>query len=285
MATILRRIGVIPKSLSLHELRFASTQIHRTAVIDEMRTAHEVLTKTEIRAFCHRIGFVFRDQNILNEALLHHSKEPEDIHNNARLESYGSRILSLLATEHTFAHYPNLPPRALSDIVQSLTKTSTLATIANNMGLKRVVQYSQKEGKTPQENGQADALADSLQALIAAIYIDQGPSAAKSFVNRYVLSRTDLDFKKFLDQDRPKVQLYEHLKRNGEAKPEYKLLDESGRYTHEPVFAVGLYVDGRLLSKGVGQSIKKAEEDAARKYIVDFLLQSATPSSLPSDKL
>eukprot|EP00002_Diphylleia_rotans_P005568 TRINITY_DN1473_c0_g1_i1.p1 TRINITY_DN1473_c0_g1~~TRINITY_DN1473_c0_g1_i1.p1 ORF type:complete len:286 (-),score=80.99 TRINITY_DN1473_c0_g1_i1:293-1150(-) len=285
MATLLRRLGVFSTPLHMNASRFASTQAQRSDVIVDMRAAHEVLAKTEIRAFCHRIGFIFKDQNLLNEALLHHSKEPEDLSSNARLEAYGSRILSLLATEQIFSHYPNLPPRALSDIVQTLTKTSTLAMIANNMGMKRVVQYTQKEGKTPQENGQADALADSLQALIAAIYIDQGPKAAKNFVGRYVLSRTDINFKQFLDQDRPKVQLYEHLKRNGESKPEYKLLDESGRYTHEPVFAVGLYVDGKLLSKGVGQSIKKAEEEAARKYLVDFLLESASPASLPSDAL
>ena len=139
--------------------------------------------------------------------------------------------------------------------------------------------------RAPQEDkenppGSEKIAANAFEALIGAIYIDQGPKAARGFVQRFVMDH-HVDLGDALDLSNPKKVLNEVLRQRGK-KAEFVLRTETARQTHNPTFVVDLVIDGDAVTEGAGASIKDAERDATRQLLEDFYLKFESELKLPS---
>lgn len=219
--------------------------------------------KTEILE--KKLGIKFKNPKLLAQALVHRSylNEVSDprIRSNERLEFLGDSILSFLISEWFFKEFSDYPEGALTNLRSNIVRTSSLAQIAQKLKVGEYLLLSKGE----EESGGAQnpaILADTLEAVIGAIYLDQGIKVTKNFIKekftpliKEVIKKGELKDAKSLLQE--KVQ--EELKQT----PIYKTLKEEGP-DHDKTFTVGVYAQGKLLAKEEGKSKQEAEEQAAR---------------------
>jgi ribonuclease-3 len=210
------------------------------------------------------LGVTFKDKNLLQTALVHRSylNENRGFHlpHNERLEFLGDAVLELVVTEHLYRNYPN-PEGELTNLRAALVNYKMLAEIANRLGVEPHLLLSRGEAK---DTGRARQviLANALEALIGAIYLDQGMEIAKVFIEREVLKQLPAIIQNgaYLD---PKSKLQELVQDKLAITPMYKVLSESGP-DHAKVFEVGVFIGETLLGKGSGPSKQDAEVLAAQ---------------------
>lgn len=211
------------------------------------------------------ISYVFKDKNLVKEALTHRSYLNENpswkLPDNERLEFLGDAVLELEVTEELFNRYPEYKEGQLTGLRAALVNYLMLAEVAKSFGLEKSVLLSRGEAK---DTGRARdvILANAIEALIGAMYLDSNYKTVKKFVNEFVMSHLEEVIKGGLYKD-PKSSLQEKTQEKYKITPNYKVLSETGP-DHDKIFTVGVYVGSKLIAKGSGHSKQEAEAEAAR---------------------
>lgn len=219
----------------------------------------------QLRDFEKRIKVHFKDQQLLHQVFVHRSYLNENpgfpLNHNERLEFLGDAVLELVVTEHLFRTYPN-PEGELTNWRSALVKGQMLATIAQELEMGNYLYLSRGEEKS---GGKARALilANTFEALIGAIYLDQGYPASQAFVSRFLLGRLPEILEKGLHVD-AKSHLQELSQEERGVTPSYKVLSESGP-DHAKQFKVGVFIRDEMIGVGDGNSKQAAEQAAANQ--------------------
>ena len=222
----------------------------------------------ESRAFAEKLGLTFSDQNLLTQALTHRSWLNENRGHarghNERLEFLGDAVLELVSTRFLYDKFPEKPEGELTALRAALVNSTTLAEVAGAIGINDHLLLSRGEAK---DTGRARQflLANALEALIGAIYIDQGYEAAQRFIEKHLLPKIDDIVNNRLWQD-GKSAFQEKAQEAEGATPTYAVIRETGP-DHDRHFTVGVYVRGNLVAEGSGRSKQDAEQDAARNAL------------------
>ena len=206
----------------------------------------------------------FKDKNLIKQAAVHRSYLNEhtsfELDHNERFEFLGDAVLELVVTEYLFLNYPN-PEGDLTNWRASLVNSKMLAKISTEIEIEEFLYLSRGEQK---DTGKARQyiLANAMEALIGAIYLDQGWDASKEFITNFILKELPeiLDKKLYLD---PKSNFQELAQEKTGITPNYKVLGETGP-DHKKEFEVGVYLKDDLIAKGKGLSKQEAQEEAAR---------------------
>lgn len=211
-----------------------------------------------------RLKVNFKNPQLLEQALVHRSYLNEHpnfkLKHNERLEFLGDAVLELVVTEYLFQNYPN-PEGELTSWRAALVNTKMLAQIASQLALEEYLLMSQGEIK---DGGRArkSILANTLEAVIGATYLDQGYSVAQNFIKSNILVKLDdiLEKELFIDA---KSKFQEWAQENKNTTPHYQVLSQSGP-DHDKKFIIGVYLGKELIAKGRGKSKQQAETQAAQ---------------------
>lgn len=221
-----------------------------------------------LQSFEKRIGVSFDNEKLLREAFTHRSylnenREPGLAHNE-RLEFLGDAVLELVVTRHLFDAYPRSTEGDLTSYRSALVNAQTLSGVAQDLGMNGYMLLSRGEAK---DTGRARQflLANAFEALVGAIYLDQGYDAAAAFIRRYLLPRTEEIVERELWRD-AKSLFQEKAQDVVGTTPSYATLEESGP-DHDKHFIIGVYLGKELVAKGEGKSKQEAEQEAARRAL------------------
>ena len=213
-----------------------------------------------------RIGYRFRDRGLLEHALTHRSKAHEDpsggVIDNESLEFLGDAVLGLVIADALCRRYPHSSEGHKSKIKAMLVSTASLAELAERLDLGEHMILGRGEEKTGGRRKQA-LLADTCEALIAAVYIDGGLEPARQFILRE-LGETLLQAGRpdYFGRDH-KSRLQEALQSLGRSLPSYRVSGEAGP-EHRKLFHVEVLVGGEVIAQGTGRTKKDAEQEAAK---------------------
>ncbi|MDD3887843.1 MAG: ribonuclease III [Patescibacteria group bacterium] len=213
------------------------------------------------------IGIKFKDIKLLNQALVHRSYLNENtafkLDNNERLEFLGDAVLELVVTQHLYKNYSN-PEGDLTNWRSALVNTNMLSKQAKALDYDSFLYLSRGEAK---DTGKARdvILANAFEAVIGAIYLDQGWDVAKDFIERKIIAELKkiLDEKLYID---PKSRLQEEIQEKLKVTPTYQVLKEWGP-DHARKFKIGVYLEDKLLGEGEGDSKQEAQVNAAKNAL------------------
>jgi ribonuclease III len=206
----------------------------------------------------------FTNQELLRQALVHRSYLNEnqnfELPHNERLEFLGDAVLELAVTEYLYQQYPN-PEGELTNWRASLVNSQMLATIAHRLGLEEYLYLSRGEAKDTSTKARNYILANTFEAVVGAIYLDQGYAASQKFILEQVIPELPeiLASKSYQD---PKSRFQEIAQEKLRITPLYKVLEETGP-DHNKEFGMGVYLDNELIAVGVGSSKQEAQVKAA----------------------
>lgn len=213
-----------------------------------------------------RLGYRFRDRDLLERALTHRSRAHEDasgaVTDNESLEFLGDSVLGFVVADELFRTFPQSDEGEKSKIKASLVSTTMLAALARRIGLGEYLVLGRGEEKTGGRRKQA-LLADGYEALIAAIYLDGGIEAARSFVIAQLAPAIASAREPSCPQHDHKSTLQEFLQARSRPLPEYRLAAETGP-DHRKVFQVELWIGDEVVTSAIGRTKKEAEQEAAR---------------------
>lgn len=209
------------------------------------------------------IGYTFRDITLLENALSHSSYANERWHNglksNERLEFLGDSVLGMVVAEHLYRTCPDRPEGELSRMRADMVCETSLAAIAVKLNLGQQLLLGHGEAISG-GNKRASILADAVESVIAAIYLDGGFASAKSFIERFVLTGATVEQPRNMDY---KTALQELIQQKKGQVISYRLVRQSGP-DHNKEFVVQVCVNDQVVGEGIGSSKKRAEQDAAR---------------------
>jgi ribonuclease-3 len=214
------------------------------------------------------IGITFSNKDLLTEALTHRSYLNEyprwPLPHNERLEYLGDAVLELLVSEELFKKFPDEPEGQLTVFRAALVNYQILAKVAERIGMQKFILMSRGEKK---DTGRAREviLANAMEALVGAIYLDQGLEKMRPFVREFVMSNLDevLTTRSYKDA---KSELQEVVQEKLKLTPTYKMIEETGP-AHKRIFTMGVYYGDRLIAKGLGPSKQEAELEAAKNAL------------------
>ncbi|MES2995081.1 MAG: ribonuclease III [Patescibacteria group bacterium] len=218
----------------------------------------------EFKTHAEQLGLAFKDLDIFIEALTHRSYLNENRgagNHNERLEFLGDAVLELAVTHFLFNRFPNKPEGDLTAYRAALVNTYSLADVAERIGLNDMLLLSKGEKK---DTGRARLiiLANAFEALLGAIYLDQGYVAAEAFVATHLYSKIDNVIATGSYQD-AKSHFQEIAQDKKSTTPTYKTLSEVGP-DHDKHFTVGVYLGDEKVAEGTGRSKQEAEQSAAQ---------------------
>ncbi len=216
--------------------------------------------------FEKKIGYSFKNKELLHEALSHSSyanEQKKGRNSNERLEFLGDSVLSIVVSEHLFTHFKHLPEGELTKIRASLVCEKALFEFAKKIDLGRHILI----GKGEEHSGgreRPSIVSDAFEAVIAAIYLDGGMDAAKKYILGFIPKDLDKNSSKALHDY--KTVLQEIIQRNPEEKVEYVLKDQTGP-DHDRKFVVQVCLNSNVIGQGEGHSKKQAEQLAAKEAL------------------
>jgi ribonuclease-3 len=215
------------------------------------------------------LSLEFKNRDLLIEAFCHRSylNEHPDFYlpHNERLEFLGDAVLELIVTEYLYKKYPEKNEGELTNWRAALVNAKILGELAKELGFNDFLLLSKGEEK---ETGKARLyiLANTFEALIGAIYLDQGYEVAKNFVEKNLIEKKLPEIiEKGLFKD-PKTRFQEEAQERVKITPTYKVLEEWGP-DHAKHFIVGVFLGNELVAKGEGTSKQEAEEEAAKNAL------------------
>ncbi len=214
------------------------------------------------------LGVEFANRNHLLSAVTHRSylnehREATQEHNE-RLEFLGDAVLELIVTDYLYHKYPEKPEGELTAVRAALVNTVSLSDSAQKLGLGDFMLMSKGEAK---DTGRARQyiLANAFEAVIGAVYLDQGYAAAEKFIGEQLFLKTDRIVEKKLWQD-AKSRFQELSQEKVSITPSYEMLSQVGP-DHDRVFTVGVFLREEKIAEGTGRSKQEAEQDAAERAI------------------
>ncbi len=211
-----------------------------------------------------RINITFKDKDLLDTAFVHKSYVNEHRNkkseHNERLEFLGDAVLELVTTDYLYKTYPDKGEGVLTNWRSALVKGKQLAEISQDLELGFYLYLSRGEERSGGRKKNF-ILANTMEALIGAIYLDQGFEAVHDFIDQYILKQLG----KILDQGLH-IDAKSHFQEISQevmgATPEYRLLKEEGP-DHDKQFTMGAYINNEFVAEGKGSSKQKAEQEAA----------------------
>ncbi len=211
-----------------------------------------------------KIGYTFSDKNLLKTALTHTSYAYENrVESNERLEYLGDSILEFVSSKYLFENFKKLSEGEMTKVRAYAVCEDSLYKIAEKHNFSDFL-YLGKSEKMSHSIKKA-LIADSVEAVIAAMYLDGGLDPVERFILENIKDQIEFASKNVGLKDY-KTVLQEELQKNGEVCIQYILVKEEGP-DHEKVFTIDVECDGQKLAQGVGKSKKKAEMEAARKAL------------------
>ncbi|UCE99560.1 MAG: ribonuclease III [Planctomycetota bacterium] len=212
------------------------------------------------------IGYNFCNRNLLSKAFTHSSLVDNRLLSNERLEFLGDAILAVVICETLFERFPSYLEGDLTKVKSTLVSRRTCARIARHLGLQKFVQVG--KGMTSSRALSSSVSASLLEAIIAAIYIDGGLEAARSFILRTFASLLDRADAK-ASQGNFKSLLQQYAQRELNTTPVYRLLDEKGP-DHDKCFESEVIIAARHFQSAWGVNKKEAEQKAAFNALVEL---------------
>ena len=236
------------------------------------------------RNFASLLGFQFRDPSLFERALVHrsycneHGMDASESYE--RLEFLGDAVLELIVSDNLYAQFPEADEGQLTKSRSSLVRGKVLAGVARRLGLGEMLLVGQGvEASGGRE--QDSVLAATLEAVIAAVYLDQGLEAATQFINQHMAPELADNVGRGEPPENPKSRLQELLQGQGHPTPSYRLTGREGP-DHNPVFSVEAVVCESVI--GAGRGGKKSEaEHAAAEAALEIVLSNGI-SALLNDK-
>jgi len=233
--------------------------------------------RREFEALERRLGYRFKDRGLLEHALTHKSRAHEDasggVADNESLEFLGDAVLGFVVADMLFQEFPQYDEGQKSKVKAALVSTAALSILAERLGLGEHLLLGRGEEKTGGRRKQA-LLADTCEALIAAVYLDGGIEEARRLLLRELAedigrARTPEFLRDF------KSALQEHLQSHERPLPDYVIASATGP-DHDKLFHVEVRVEGELLAEAVGRTKKDAEQEAARRALEKMLAEGAS---------
>jgi ribonuclease-3 len=219
------------------------------------------------------------DGKLLNEALTHKSytyeRKMNPQMNNEKLEFLGDSVLGLVISQHVFETYPEVTEGGLSKVKSVVVSAQILSEKAKKLDLGDYLLLGKGEEKSGGKNRPA-LLADSLEAVIGAIYLTGGLKSARKLVLGLLIEDVDNVFSGRMEKDH-KTMLQEHFQKTQKVAPRYEVIKEWGP-DHNRNFEAACVVNGKTIGTGVGKSKKEAEQLAAQEAIRKHKILSTTPS-------
>lgn len=216
-----------------------------------------------------KLGFEFNDIRLLVTALTHRSyvNEHKKTHeHNERLEFLGDAVLELVSSDYLYRNF-DYPEGVMTAIRAALVRTESIGDAGKELGYEPLVRLSRGE-KQGSERAHDVILADCFEAVIGAIYLDQGYEVAREFIAKHILVKTEMVIEEGLWRD-PKSYVQELAQKVDGITPVYKTLKEEGP-DHDKLFTVGLYVGASLKGVGQGHSKQEAQTAAAREGVKKY---------------
>jgi ribonuclease-3 len=211
------------------------------------------------------VGVKFEDKNLLIQAFTHRSYINENrdtkLKHNERLEFLGDAVLELVTTEFLYEKFPNRNEGELTAIRAALVNTITISEVSSELGFNAELLLSKGEAKDLGRARQA-ILANTFEAVIGAVYLDQGYEAAKIFISKNLLPRTEGIIENSLWVD-AKSKFQEKAQEFSGSTPMYRTLEETGP-DHDKQFKVGVFIGETQVATGEGRSKQDAEQESAR---------------------
>lgn len=212
------------------------------------------------------LEYKFKDKELFNKALRHKSFANEkNIESYEKLEFLGDSILGFLVSEYIFSNYKKLKEGEMTKLRATVVCEDSLYKVALNLNLENKILLGNSE-KKDKRGIKKSIIADIVEAIIAAIFLDGGIENARKFVIK--------NFKELIEEASNnigkkdfKTVLQEKIQVNGNRKIEYMVLKEDGP-DHNKIFEIGIKIDDVLIAKGEGTSKKKAEMEAAKNAIL-----------------
>lgn len=218
-----------------------------------------------ILEFSRTVGVTFRDMHLLRIAFTHRSyvneHRDEGAEHNERLEFLGDAVLELVVTTFLFEKFPDRTEGDLTAYRAALVNTNTISDAAVQLGMNNFLRLSRGEAR---DTGRARQyiLANTFEAVIGAMYLDQGYDAAKHFIAAHIFPLVDEVVRKRLWQDN-KSRFQEEAQERLSITPSYATLNEQGP-DHNKRFTVGAFLAEHLVARGEGSSKQEAEQSAAK---------------------
>ena len=226
------------------------------------------MQKEKLNELERKIGLSFHNKDLLLQALTHRSYLNENtkwhLDHNERLEFLGDAVLELVVTEYLFERYGN-PEGELTNWRAALVNAKMCAAVAAELSLEKYLFLSHGESKDSGTKAREYILANALEALIGAMYLDKGYELTAQFITRWVITKLPEVLELGLWMD-PKSRLQESAQELLGVTPTYKVTSETGP-DHDKQFVVGVYLEKEKVAEGVGSSKQEAQVDAAEKAL------------------
>lgn len=235
-----------------------------------------MLRPNPYRSLEQTLGHRFRKRRHLQTALTHpsalHEGADEGVDNNQRMEFFGDAVLGMLAAEWLTLNCPDLREGRMTQIRSDLTNGNTLAQVGRAWNISAHLILGRGEDNTGGRDRDSN-LADAVEAILAAVYLDGGIRAVRKVFNRHFVAQiTDLADRP-TKTGNPKGQLQEFVQGKWKTNPVYRIEDETGP-AHDRNYEAAVYLDDRKLATGIGSSKRTAEMQAAQ-LAYRFLLQES----------
>ncbi|XOB40504.1 MAG: ribonuclease III [Candidatus Nealsonbacteria bacterium] len=218
--------------------------------------------------FEKKLKIKFKNKDLLTQAFVHRSYLNENpdfpLFHNERLEFLGDAVLELVVTEELYKEYPKKSEGELTNWRAALVNSKILSEIADELGLNDFLLLSRGETK---ELGKSRKyiLANTFEAMIGAIYLDQGYGVCRDLIKKHLIKELPLIIEKGLYKD-AKSLFQEEAQEKVEITPTYKVLKEWGP-DHAKHFIIGVFLEKELIAEGEGSSKQEAEDEAAKKAL------------------
>lgn len=228
-------------------------------------------TRIDFNYIENKLGYKYKDKNILLNALTHSSHNNESkskqIQNNERLEFLGDATLELIISEYLYRNYPDLTEGEMTKMRARIVCSDTLAEAAFKLGIGNLIILGKGEAKSGGRKRKS-IMADAMEAIIGSIYLDGGLEEARNFIVTQLKDVIRNVEKKEYNKDY-KTLLQEIVQRDHHNNLEYVLTKEEGP-DHDKSFYVNVKINDRIYGSGVGKNKKEAEQEAAR-IAIDLL--------------
>ena len=241
----------------------------------------------ELSAFAHRVGYSPQKLPSLLQAVTAWRYQPLNVSDdkcNDRLAVIGKSAILMFIREFLYFTYPNMPDESMLKVDLALASSKSLARLCDRLGLADIIltrPIGPEEKRTKLEAD--DILSDGLAAVVAAVYCDQGPCAARRFVHNFILPQlSQNEINDVVRLENPKEVLEFMLKQQNRGPPESRLLKESGRLTHFPTFVVGIFSDKKIIGEGAGTSLSRAEKEAMNAAVITHIMREVKQQHFPS---
>lgn len=225
------------------------------------------MTVHKVEELEKKIKVKFDSGDLLQTAITHRSYINEHrsykLDHNERLEFLGDAVLELVVTDHLYQNFPN-PEGELTNWRAALVNKDMLSKVSRSLDIENFLLMSRGEAK---DTGRARdyLLANALEAIIGAIYLDQGYEKAKVFIKNNILVNLEGVIKNKLYID-PKSSFQEEAQARVGITPSYRVISESGP-DHDKKFVVGVFIEGKEISQGEGSSKQEAQRNAAKNAL------------------